>query len=307
MKSENLTSSKLIAKIETNNFKGKIISISHLSQIEEKIKSLVKNKNLDKTFYDECLSIFNFEASDYVNKPKSIIIIAIAQPTIEVSFMWKSKEYFLIIPPTYLHEPDDEAKNFLEATLACEGYKFKRAVLPLKTIAVHSGLAQYGRNNITYIKGMGSFFRLVGFVSDFPCEDSNWTEPKMVSTCKKCTACLKNCPTQAIIEDRFLINAHNCLTFHNERVIAFPEWLDADIHHCIVGCMKCQIVCPENKEVLKWKELKEFFTEEETHSLLNKKPNSELPNNILEKLERLSLTEYIEILPRNLKAVLNIN
>jgi epoxyqueuosine reductase len=36
------------------------------------------------------------------------------------------------------------------------------SLLPLKSLAVRSGLAAYGRNNVCYVPGMGSFLELVG-------------------------------------------------------------------------------------------------------------------------------------------------
>jgi hypothetical protein len=57
----------------------------------------------------------------------------------------------------------------------------------------------------------------------------------------------KKCPTAAIKPDQFLLHAEYCLTFHNEKRGEFPEWIGTPAHHCLVGCMRCQIICPENK------------------------------------------------------------
>jgi len=38
-------------------------------------------------------------------------------------------------------------------------------IVPIDRLAVRGGLATYGRNNVTYVPGMGSFHRLSAFYS----------------------------------------------------------------------------------------------------------------------------------------------
>jgi hypothetical protein len=52
-------------------------------------------------------------------------------------------------------------------------------------------------------------------------------------------------------------------------------------------------------------EAKEVFTEEETSLLLDGVPLPELPLATAAKVERIDLTELLDVLPRNLKALLN--
>ena len=73
--------------------------------------------------------------------------------------------------------------------------------MPWKLLAVRSGLAQYGKNNITFIQGLGSFYRLVAFISDLPCAEDNWGEFKSLDDCRNCDACTKACPSGAIGPD----------------------------------------------------------------------------------------------------------
>jgi epoxyqueuosine reductase len=74
-----------------------------------------------------------------------------------------------------------------------------------------------------------------------------------------------------------------------------PAW-----HNCLVGCMLCQRVCPENKEVLGWVEEGAEFSQEETALLLEGVPPSQLPDLLMEKLARWDLVDLLDILPRNL-------
>jgi epoxyqueuosine reductase len=75
-----------------------------------------------------------------------------------------------------------------------------------------------------------------------------------------------------------------------------PSW-----HNCLIGCLHCQKVCPENQDFLQWVEGKEKFSEEETILLLGGASRDQLPATTTFKLERLDLIESLEVLPRNLR------
>jgi epoxyqueuosine reductase len=182
-----------------------------------------------------------------------------------------------------------------------------RAVLPKKLLAVRSGLATYGRNNITYVPGMGSFYRLAAFYSDLPCQKDSWREAQMMAACENCSACLRNCPTGAISADRFLLHAERCIVYHNEQPgdVPFPRWMDPSWHNCLIGCMRCQNVCPQDKELWQWVEEGAEFSEQETALLLEGGPLEQLPAATMEKLEHADLARHAGPLPRNLSVLLS--
>ncbi len=155
---------------------------------------------------------------------------------------------------------------------------------------------------------MGSFMRLTAVYSDAPCEVDNWQEAKMMRACQDCNKCQKACPTGAISTDRFLLHAEKCLTYHNEKEanIPVPQWIKPEWHNCIVGCIRCQAACPENKPFLGTTGETAEFTEEETSLLLKAIPAEKLPNETLAKMRLLSLTDYYKELPRNLGALLHL-
>ena len=65
--------------------------------------------------------------------------------------------------------------------------------------------------------------------------------------------------------------------------------------------MRCQRVCPQNKEVRQWiEEEEEEFSEEETNLLLEDVSRDKLSPATLRKIERLSLVDYFDSLARNL-------
>ena len=180
------------------------------------------------------------------------------------------------------------------------------ALVPQKTLAVRVGLAEYGRNNITYVSSMGSFHRPSTFYSDFPFEEDNWQELRKMDLCEECLACVRNCPTGAIPTDRFLLRVERCITYHNEQPegVPFPEWLDSSWHNCLVGCLHCQKICPANKKVKDWIEPGPIFTEEETKLLLNGRTIDNLPTETKKKMEDIDFVNYLGVFPRNLSVFL---
>jgi epoxyqueuosine reductase len=152
-----------------------------------------------------------------------------------------------VIPATYLADrvaASNEA--ILKGVLGSRGYSFERAVLPVKTLAARTGLGAYGRDNILYVKGMGSFARLNAYWTDAALGESGWGESGVMTACASCSVCAAVCPTDCIHEGDFLVDATRCLTFLNEGEGAFPSWLDPSAHNAAIGCLKCQEACPEN-------------------------------------------------------------
>ncbi|MHA1499274.1 MAG: hypothetical protein ACTSXN_07380 [Promethearchaeota archaeon] len=64
-----------------------------------------------------------------------------------------------------------------------------RNQLHLKLLAVSSGIGTYGRNNICYIEGMGSFCTLHAYYTNYKMENDSWHELKMMDHCENCTYC----------------------------------------------------------------------------------------------------------------------
>ncbi len=178
-----------------------------------------------------------------------------------------------MIPPTYVAstETDRRLENLLAGVLGPENYRVAQALLPEKLLAVYSGLGSYGRNNICYVGGMGSFHQLLAFYTDFSSREDSWQESKLMKSGEKCSACFRSCPTGAITPKRFLLHTERCISFHNESIEAFPDWIDPNWQNCIVGCLLCQTVCPENRDFVQWLEEKKEFSQEETDFLLEEK------------------------------------
>lgn len=295
---------ELLLHLEEQGCKGRIVSTQHLRDLQEDIEGHYREGLLDKEFYQERLGFFDFRIPDDLREAKSLIVVAVPRPQSQAVFTWNGESRALILPPTYVayKKTTRRVERLLAKILATKGYRVASTALPLKLLAVRSGLGSYGRNNICYVPGMGSFLQLVAVYADLPCQKDGWQEAQMMKSCQNCYACRQNCPTGAIPSDRFLLRAERCIVFHNEKRgdVPFPAWIDSSWHNCLFGCLHCQRVCPQNKKFLHWIEEKEEFSQEETALLLEGAPRDQLPVATARKLERLELLEDVESIPRNL-------
>jgi epoxyqueuosine reductase len=297
---------RFLRRVEEQGWLGQIVPIVYLASLQEAIWDRYKEGLLDKKLYKELLSSFSITSKPYLDSASSIIIVAVPTPPMRILFHWSGKPFPVIVPPTYVsYTPRMESvRDILSEWLKIDGFQLARPHLPLKTLAVQSGLASYGRNNICFVPGMGSFLQLVGAITDLPCDGNPWQEPKALNRCKKCTACLKLCPTGAITADRFLLHAERCLTYHNEAADNFPSWIHRSWHHCMIGCMRCQTACPENKHVAGWFEDRGEFSEDETALIVKKVSFDQLPAETVFKIKSLEINEDYQLLCRNLSMLI---
>jgi len=290
--------------MKQHRYKAKTVSISHLPEVQEAVGRLVRQGLLNKRLHERWH--FYLQTNKNLSEAKTIVVVAMPHPITRVWFKYKGIAYPADFPPDYFAKTEKEsrAEAILNNVLKTAGYKVARAHLALKMLAVRSRLATYGRNNITYVSGMGSLCMLVAFYTDYPSEEDNWQESKAMEACENCSLCRENCPTGSIPVDRFPIHAENCLGFLNEMEPDFPYWvqLQPDWHNALIGCMRCQFVCPVNKPYLRKIAAGPSFSEEETGLILNKTPLENLSQGTRQKL-KISDGVY-PLLARNLRALI---
>jgi epoxyqueuosine reductase len=284
---------------------ARIVPAKRAKDVGCDVQSLKDDGLLNQELYDLYLSKYCYDAPDSLPTAKSLLIIAVPTTGTILTFHRHGKEHRFRVPPTYANAMgiDRQVRSILQEALPeC---KMVKAILPLKTLAARTGLAKYGRNNITYIEGLGSFYRLTGFFIDQDMETDDWQTREMMAECAECDLCLRACPTGAINKDRFLIKADRCLTFHNEMPSerAFPAKMRPNIHHAMVGCMRCQEACPKNSGHLDSFVEGDVFSEEETEYLLRGDYQNEDAEEVMEKLDCSGVD--LEIFPRNLAILLD--
>jgi len=294
----------ICSKLEERGYRSIVVPIEHVAQLKYEIEECFSQGKIDAGLYETYLAHFEFDVTTRLPRAYSMIITAAPQPQRKITFHFNEQTYSVIIPPTYYNATDNEISNTLQKILNSNNYQLYPTALPLKLLAVYSGMAKYGKNNIAYVEGLGSFVRLKAFLTDMPTGRCDWLEPRVMKECDTCKACLNECPTRAIVPDRFLIHAERCITFLNEGSEEFPSWINPAWHNSLIGCMKCQLTCPVNKCFVKWAEEGESFNEAETQLILNGVPLDRIPPETAHKLNRCYMLEYLDVLPRNLRALL---
>ena len=224
----------------------------------------------------------------------------------KIRFHLESGPLEATVPPTYIaSEGRERCLEILRSVLEPAGHVVARATAPVKLLAAHTGLAQYGRNNLAYVRGMGTFARLDTFCTDadLGAEEYESKGSLRLSCCPPCRNCHHVCPTGCIPYDGTVIDASRCLTYYNEHEGDWPEDLDPGVHNSLVGCMRCQALCPANRYYLRKEKVVAEFDREETDIILQDLAPDELPPPLRAKLAALDLDEYSTVLGRNLRAL----
>jgi epoxyqueuosine reductase len=299
---------EVIIALEERGYQARAVSIRRLDDLREVCEDLHRGGLLDEQIY-RYVSALAYEPPADMPKARSLIVVAARDPVVSCRFEWRGEIVSFPVPPTYVHglRKDESLEETVRTQLESEGHRASRLRVPKKRLAACSGLVRYGRNNITYVPGMGSFHRLAVLCTEFPCEEDDWGPPLALERCEHCRLCTNACPSGAIAEDRFLLRAELCITNWNEqpREVPFPEWLDRSWHNSVVGCMVCQNICPENRKVLDYCEAGPVFTEQETALLLAGTPSADLPTTLERKLKKWDLMRWLDLMPRNLGVLLS--
>ncbi len=284
---------------------------SMLDQIREELERRRSAGEFDEDFLRQYLGEFPYLRDVDWPLVRTVGVIVMPRPAHVVTFQLETRRLETVVPPTYVRykETSRLIVHELAVSLSKAGYRVAPLNVPLKSLAARLGLVTYGRNNITYAKGFGSFHQLVGFASDGdfgPTPEPATPGPALSQDCTNCSACRRSCPTGAIGDDRFLLHAERCLTFWNERQESWPDWLPASGHNSLVGCLACQEVCPQNAGLLRSEAVEEIFTAAETVALMADTGNraGTLWDGIRAKLASIGLPDHELEIGRNLRALL---
>ena len=126
-----------------------------------------------------------------------------------------------------------------------------------RPLAEKAGLGWAGKHTLLINKEAGSWFFLGELFVDIPLpvttNEYSITAKKAVETktkvnaCGTCVACIKICPTKAIVEP-YTVDARRCISYFTiESPDPIPEELRPLMGNRIYGCDDCQLICPWNK------------------------------------------------------------
>lgn len=308
---------QLAGEFERHGQQGRVVPVERLGDLRAELDEFGRTEPLNGFQRYIISEMYHLELPELHFPVRSVIVAASPVPAYaRVVFEWQGER----IPLTSLAhafpgrpEPSAEIANYLGAVLAPAGYHLAPAeTLPLKRLAARSGLATYGRNNICYVPGMGSFMNLYAFYSDLPADAQvtgdvlagGWHDIGPMAACDGCDACLDACPTGAIRPQRFLIDNERCLSCYNEGPGEFPDWLPRSVHHCLYDCLRCQLACPENAAYAGRVIGPIDFDSDETALLLAGKPLDEFPAALQDKVRLLGMDPCLAAIPRNLALLL---
>jgi epoxyqueuosine reductase len=300
-----------------------IADIGIVETVRKKLEDRRSSGLIDPGFFEENLTLFRYPEAASITGSERVVVVAVPSPIAILPVTAGGRKIDLKIPPTYIryNATFQDVLDDMDKTALRPGAEAEILKAPLKSLAVHMGLAVYGRNNITYVTGLGSGHQLCGYVvrtGERPTRRQTKARGReaALERCASCKACIKACPTGAIREDRFLISAERCFTLLSESRRPIPEGTRPPKRAiCLIGCMDCQLVCPENKGRLKTVPSGVEFTAEETEAVIEAGrkldaagPDAELTAaqadpafaSALAKFERLGMSEGLHVMGRNL-------
>ncbi len=113
-----------------------------------------------------------------------------------------------------------------------------------RSLAAEAGLGWIGRNGCLIVPGLGSYVVLAEIVCNLPLAP----DAPLAGRCGDCGACVRACPTGAIVQDG-LVDCRRCLSYHTieNRGEIPPEFARA-LAGRIFGCDACQEACPHNRD-----------------------------------------------------------
>ena len=286
-------------------FQYRSVSVRHIPELKEWMGKLDKAGRLtnNKT-WRSYINSFQYAPPQTLPNARSLIVMSTPLKIAKIIFNEAGRKHTVMIPAGYVDDGlrlADYQNMLFNNGIVTKGSKLELARLPLKQLAVRSGLAEYGKNNITFVDGYGSFHQLLAFYSEQRLED-RWDRLKMLRLCKGCSICLKACPTGAIRESDFIIDPAKCITLYNELPEPMPDWIPASAHNALMGCLKCQYTCPGDEDVIKdfW-DLGEV-SEAETALLLEGRADAETERSLRAKVKRFG--DNLPYIARNLKLLL---
>jgi len=114
-----------------------------------------------------------------------------------------------------------------------------------RSLAQLAGLGWVGRNGCLIVPGLGSYVVLAEIVCNLPLAP----DAPAADSCGACTACVDACPTGACTGET-LVDARRCLSYLTiEHAGDIPPELRPALGGRVLGCDRCQEVCPHNAGV----------------------------------------------------------
>ncbi len=309
---ERIWETNLEQGIPDSIYKYRVTSVKHLQELQDDFETIdAEGKVSNNPVFRSYIEQQQHHLPDSIPDAKSVIVLAVFTPLMIAEFIHRGKTHDILVPHYY---EDGITEEHLKTTIQNQiihddRFHIENAKMHvlLKRLAVRTGLGKYGRNNICYVEGMGSFHKLFAFFTDFEFEEDNWQEVTLMDSCTNCNVCLNQCPTGAISERNFVIDVEKCIPLYNEVPGEIPNWINPSAHTALMGCMRCQLPCPANNKVVTMTQKLCSVTEEETMNILDGTSDEALILTLSKKL-RMFIPEhayyYYPVISRNLRLLI---
>ncbi len=111
--------------------------------------------------------------------------------------------------------------------------------------AKYSGMGWIGKNTLLIHPKHGSYYFLAELILDLELIP----DQPIKDYCGRCTRCIDACPTEAIAENGYWLDARKCISYLTIelRDEFIPESFRSKMQNWAFGCDICQEVCPWNK------------------------------------------------------------
>ena len=302
----------IMAWAKSRDYRVAAGTLADLEKIQATLQKRLDIGEIEPAFFRGNLDAFTYLEGSTLQNPRSILLVAIPRPAHILSFTVGGKKIETILPPTYVHYRGlfEDVRADFAAAVAGHDCHVELLSAPLKALSNQLGLLSYGRNNVGYIEGLGSYFQLVGLLLDKHIEKKTVLDrpaEKLLPRCRNCRICVKACPTGAIDKERILLHAEKCYTLFSESPNPIPDGLKPPSPKCLVGCLRCQQVCPENKGFLRYEGAAVSFDEKATAAFLGLDEDSkQTVERTRAKFQKLGLTEGYPVFARNLERLLHL-
>jgi len=304
-----------LSESEIPAYRYKIISLSEWSRLKTEFETVRTGDGVSRnTVFRASMNALDFGLPSGLGEKGSLILLATFAKSAVADFTMNGTARKILIPFQYFKDewtPEKLTEVIRKDILKDAGRTLvdvsKR--VPLKYLAGRTGLGMIGRNNLIFVDGMGSYCLLHAYATDAALSASGLGELQLLGECRHCHSCVQACPTQAIGRSSFILDAGRCITLFNENPGNFPNWILPSMHHALMGCMKCQDVCPANSRIPELRITLEAVDEDGTRKILRSQPDETLTSRLRDRLRlfpAVSSADFHPILKRNLGALIRV-